>query len=90
MHDEKKGATRGKRSMPLSRTGVKGRSKTPQHARLALRLGVTQLIVAINKMDTAGWSQNRYKEIVTETSGTSYNRENIKIGGKDCTRKETR
>lgn len=83
--------------MPLSRTGVKGRSKTPQHARLAHRLGViahrlgvTQLIVAINKMDTAGWSQNRYKEIVTETSGTSYNRENIKIGGKDCTRKETR
>ena len=83
--------------MPLSRTGVKGRSKTLQHARLAHRLGViahrlgvTQLIVAINKMDTAGWSQNRYKEIVTETSGTSYNRENIKIGGKDCTRKETR
>jgi elongation factor 1-alpha len=36
---------------------------------LAFTLGVKQLIVAINKMDTANWSQDRYNEIVKETSG---------------------
>ena len=35
---------------------------------LAYTLGVKQLIVAINKMDTTKWSESRYEEIVKETS----------------------
>jgi len=35
---------------------------------LAYTLGVRQLIVAINKMDTTKWSESRYEEIVKETS----------------------
>jgi elongation factor 1-alpha len=36
---------------------------------LAFTLGVKQLIVAINKMDTCKWSGERFEEIVKETSG---------------------
>jgi len=35
---------------------------------LAYTLGVRQIIVAINKMDTTKWSESRYDEIVKETS----------------------
>lgn len=31
-------------------------------------MGVRQLIVAINKMDTAQWKEDRYNEIIKETS----------------------
>jgi elongation factor 1-alpha len=36
---------------------------------LAFTLGVRQLIIAINKMDTCKWSEDRYNEIVKEASG---------------------
>ncbi|KAJ7733354.1 translation elongation factor 1a [Mycena metata] len=39
-----------------------------EHALLAFTLGVRQLIVAINKMDTAKWSEDRFNEIVKEVS----------------------
>ena len=37
--------------------------QTREHAILLRSLGVTQLIVAINKLDTVGWSQDRFNEI---------------------------
>jgi len=40
--------------------------QTRQHARLLYLLGVEQLIVGINKMDSCGWSQERYNEIKDE------------------------
>lgn len=38
-------------------------SQTKEHSFLARSLGITQLIVAINKLDTVQWSQERYEEI---------------------------
>ncbi|KAE8332308.1 elongation factor 1-alpha [Aspergillus sergii] len=38
-----------------------------EHARLAFYLGIQRVIVAITKMDTCDWSEDRYNEIVTET-----------------------
>jgi elongation factor 1 alpha-like protein len=37
--------------------------QTREHAILVKSLGVVQLIVAINKMDMAGWSQSRFDHI---------------------------
>ncbi|KAI6369966.1 hypothetical protein MCOR25_004313 [Pyricularia grisea] len=48
--------------------GISKDGQTREHALLAFTLGVRQLIVAVNKMDTAKWAQSRYDEIVKETS----------------------
>jgi elongation factor 1-alpha len=48
--------------------GISKDGQTREHALLAYTLGVKQLIVAINKMDTAKWSEDRYNEIIKETS----------------------
>ncbi|KAK8005166.1 elongation factor 1-alpha protein [Apiospora arundinis] len=48
--------------------GISKDGQTREHALLAFTLGVKQLIVAINKMDTTKWSEARYKEIIKETS----------------------
>jgi elongation factor 1-alpha len=48
--------------------GISKDGQTREHALLAYTLGVKQLIVALNKMDTCKWSEDRYKEIVKETS----------------------
>merc|ERR1712134_186491 len=48
--------------------GISKNGQTREHALLAYTLGVKQLIVAINKMDTAKWAEARYLEIVKETS----------------------
>lgn len=48
--------------------GISKDGQTREHALLAFTLGVRQLIVAINKMDTAKWSGDRYNEIIKETS----------------------
>ena len=48
--------------------GISKDGQTREHALLAYTLGVKQLIVAINKMDTAKWSEERYNEIIKETS----------------------
>ncbi len=40
--------------------------QTRQHARLLNLLGVEQLIVGINKMDSCNWSEERYNEIKDE------------------------
>ena len=38
--------------------------QTRQHVRLLALLGVEQIIVGINKMDTCDWSETRYNEII--------------------------
>jgi len=48
--------------------GISKDGQTREHALLAYTLGVKQLIVAINKMDTTQWSEARFNEIVKETS----------------------
>merc|ERR1711865_88589 len=40
--------------------------QTRQHARLLFLLGVDQLIVGINKMDSCGWDEGRFNEIKEE------------------------
>lgn len=40
--------------------------QTRQHARILNLLGVNQLIVGVNKMDTVNWSEDRFKEISDE------------------------
>ncbi|MCC7569902.1 translation elongation factor EF-1 subunit alpha [Candidatus Micrarchaeota archaeon] len=41
-------------------------AQTREHAFLAKVLGITQLLVAVNKMDTVNYSQDRYNEVVGE------------------------
>merc|ERR1712099_78361 len=46
--------------------GISKEGQTREHALLAFTLGVKQLIIAVNKMDTAKYSEARYEEIVKE------------------------
>jgi len=48
--------------------GISKDRQTREHALLAFTLGVKQLIVAVNKMDSVKWSEARFEEIVKETS----------------------
>ncbi|KAJ7918679.1 P-loop containing nucleoside triphosphate hydrolase protein [Mycena leptocephala] len=48
--------------------GIGEGGQTREHALLAFTLGVRQLIVAVNKMDTTEWSEDRFNEIIKETS----------------------
>ncbi|GAA31642.2 elongation factor 1 alpha-like protein [Clonorchis sinensis] len=50
-------------------TGFGVGGQTREHARLARLLGVSRLIVAVNKMDTVGWKQERYDAIKTQMNG---------------------
>ncbi|XP_014788283.1 HBS1-like protein isoform X2 [Octopus bimaculoides] len=45
-------------------TGFLSGGQTREHALLARSLGISQLIVCVNKMDTVDWSEERYNEIV--------------------------
>ncbi len=45
------------------------RGQTKEHALLARSIGVQRIIVAINKMDAAQWSQDRYQEILQQMTG---------------------
>ena len=49
-------------------TGLDKGGQTREHARLLRSVGVYELIVACNKMDDGGWSQQRYDEIVATMS----------------------
>ncbi|XP_078144109.1 elongation factor 1-alpha-like [Centroberyx gerrardi] len=46
--------------------GISTNGQTREHALLAYTLGVKQLIIAINKMDSAGYSEARFHEIEKE------------------------
>ena len=45
-------------------SGLRGQTK--EHALLVRSMGVQQLIVAVNKMDSCDWSQERFEEIKTQ------------------------
>ena len=47
-------------------SGLKGQTK--EHALLVRSMGVVRLIVAVNKLDTVNWSQERFLEISTQIS----------------------
>ncbi|KAI0101927.1 hypothetical protein F4776DRAFT_648948, partial [Hypoxylon sp. NC0597] len=47
--------------------GLKG--QTREHSLLIRSMGVSRVIVAINKLDTVGWSQERFDEISQQVSG---------------------
>lgn len=46
--------------------GISPGGQLREHAFLLKTLGVDQLVVAVNKMDTVDWSKERYEEIVNE------------------------
>lgn len=48
--------------------GVSSDGQTNQHILLAYTLGIRQLIVCVNKMDTTGWDEKRYIEVRDEAS----------------------
>ncbi|MCO5546824.1 hypothetical protein L7F22_000260 [Adiantum nelumboides] len=48
--------------------GISKDGQTREHALLSYTLGVRQLIVAVNKMDTTKYSEDRFNEIIKETS----------------------
>ncbi|KAI8631327.1 hypothetical protein F5Y19DRAFT_463607 [Xylariaceae sp. FL1651] len=47
--------------------GLKG--QTREHSLLLRSMGVSRIIVAINKLDTVSWSQDRFDEISQQVSG---------------------
>ncbi|KAI0839875.1 hypothetical protein F5Y06DRAFT_264922 [Hypoxylon sp. FL0890] len=47
--------------------GLKG--QTREHSLLIRSMGVSRVIVAVNKLDTVGWSQERFDEISQQVSG---------------------
>ncbi|TIB96029.1 elongation factor, partial [Wallemia mellicola] len=47
--------------------GISKDGQTREHALLSFTLGVRQLIVAVNKMDTTQYSEARFTEIIKET-----------------------
>ncbi|PWA01819.1 hypothetical protein BB558_002045, partial [Smittium angustum] len=48
--------------------GISKDGQTREHALLAFTLGVRQLIVAVNKMDSNGYKEARFNEIIKEVS----------------------
>ncbi|VDM52302.1 unnamed protein product [Angiostrongylus costaricensis] len=46
-------------------TGFENGGQTHEHAMLLRSLGVGQVVVAVNKLDTVDWSQDRFHEITT-------------------------
>ncbi|KAK4160035.1 putative glucose-regulated protein 78 of hsp70 family [Cladorrhinum sp. PSN259] len=48
-------------------SGLKGQTK--EHSLLIRSMGVSRIIVAVNKLDTVGWSKERFDEIRDQVSG---------------------
>ncbi|XP_049455294.1 elongation factor 1-alpha-like [Epinephelus fuscoguttatus] len=48
--------------------GISKEGQTREHALLAYTLGVKQMIVGVNKMDSAQFSESRFNEVVKEVS----------------------
>lgn len=61
--------------------GISANGQTREHALLAFTLGVKQLIVGVNKMDMAQYSEARYDEIKKELKAyikkVGYNPDNV-------------
>lgn len=50
-------------------SGISSQGQTQEHAILARSLGIKQLIVAVNKLDTVLYSESRYEEVVKVVKG---------------------
>lgn len=48
--------------------GLEGGGQTKEHALLIRGLGVGRVIVAVNKMDTVGWNEDRFQEVQGQMS----------------------
>ena len=46
--------------------GISKEGQTREHALLAFTLGVKEMIVLVNKMDAAKWSEERYNDVIKE------------------------
>ncbi|KAJ1893332.1 hypothetical protein LPJ66_005823 [Kickxella alabastrina] len=64
-------------------SGFDGNGQTREHAILIRSLGVRQLVVAVNKMDVVGWSQERYDDIsgrlLEFLTGCGYLKEDVRF-----------
>ena len=49
-------------------SGYEAGGQTREHGLLVRSLGVAQIVVAVNKLDTVDWDQRRYDEIVKKIS----------------------
>jgi elongation factor 1 alpha-like protein len=67
MLDATPGAFEAGFAQPGAGAGAGG-GQTREHAALARACGVSHLIVAVNKLDTCGWAQERYDAIRAEAS----------------------
>jgi elongation factor 1 alpha-like protein len=54
-------------SIDAFESGLKG--QTREHSLLIRSMGVSRIIVAVNKLDTVAWSQERFSEIKDQMSG---------------------
>ena len=63
--------------------GISAEGQTREHALLAYTLGIRQVIVAINKMDRQNWAEERFNDIVKETTNfltkTGFEKEHIQF-----------
>ncbi|GJJ74621.1 elongation factor 1 alpha-like protein [Entomortierella parvispora] len=50
-------------------SGFDANGQTKEHALLARSLGVQQLVIAVNKLDSVGWSEARFLDIVHRLEG---------------------
>lgn len=50
-------------------SGFSDSGQTKEHAVLVRSLGVSQVVVAVNKMDLVGWDQARYESVVRDVHG---------------------
>ena len=57
------------------------RGQTREHAMLARSMGISKMVVAVNKMDAASWSKDRFDEVVAQLQGfftaAGFNKKNI-------------
>eukprot|EP00010_Vexillifera_abyssalis_P005174 CAMPEP_0201556812 /NCGR_PEP_ID=MMETSP0173_2-20130828/57888_1 /ASSEMBLY_ACC=CAM_ASM_000268 /TAXON_ID=218659 /ORGANISM="Vexillifera sp., Strain DIVA3 564/2" /LENGTH=598 /DNA_ID=CAMNT_0047969319 /DNA_START=21 /DNA_END=1817 /DNA_ORIENTATION=+ len=63
-------------------TGFSSGGQTKEHALLAKSLGISQMIVAVNKLDLCNWDETRFNSVVEQvkhflTSGVGYSEQSL-------------
>lgn len=63
--------------------GLEGGGQTKEHALLVRGLGVSNMVVAVNKMDQSGWNEGRFHDIEGQISAflskIGYRKEDIRV-----------